>query len=125
MKLVAATLCGLLATGIAGAARADPPKMLRDAEGKPVLVYGGTAPTVIAEETWIGEPVVVAKQPAVRDGSGNPVLSAGGVVTSQAAAPLTGGAMALYEVDRYFLVPSASVGASAPPAPPPADIDSE
>jgi hypothetical protein len=109
--------------------------MLRDADGAPVLVYeqgDGSTAMVVTQESFAGEPIVVVKAPAVRDGSGNPVGDgSGGTVKSQSAAPMDEHALAVYQVDRYLLVPSASTGSGTAspievvPAPVPVEPDSE
>src|SRR4051812_40105543 len=96
-----------LAVAFAGAAAAQAgagaqPHMLRDANGAPVLVYGGSDPraaVVVTQETFGGEPVIVAREPAVRDGNGQAIGDgSGGTVKSQSAAPMSERAVTAYEV---------------------------
>jgi hypothetical protein len=120
--LLAGAVLALAFAGGAAAqagARGAQPHMLRDANGAPVLLYGSEArgSMVVTQETFAGEPVIVVKEPAVRDGSGHSIGDgSGGTVQSQAAAPMSERAVTAYEVDRYLLVPSASTGAGTAPS---------
>jgi len=106
----------LVAACFAGSAAAQP-RMLRDANGAPVLLYGkGADAMVVKQEGSATEPVVVVKDPAVRDSGGKAVTAGGAAVKSVSAAPMTERSIGVYEVDRYLLVPSASTGASSSPS---------
>src|SRR4051812_42185180 len=83
---VKVSLC-ILCLAFAATAAAQPallvttPKVIRDADGLPVLIYGDndpSGPLVVTQETFVASPVVVAKQPAVRDVSGNAVRDGSG-----------------------------------------------
>src|SRR3954463_6952020 len=75
------SLC-ILCLAFAGSTAAQPtllvttPKVIRDADGIPVLVYGDndpSGPLLVTQERFLATPVLVARQPPVRDISGNAV----------------------------------------------------
>jgi hypothetical protein len=116
MKLTRSIIAGALAAGICSGVMAQPtvslgePEIVRDAQGAPMMFYSGGEPAehfVIAQEVFVSQPVLVMKEPAVRDTSGNPVGDgSGATVKSVSAAPLSEEAIAIYQADRYLLVPS-------------------
>ncbi len=126
MKPATSIIGAALALGVAGSAPAQPaltvgaPQVATDSSGAPVLVYGGPDPNahlVVTQQAFLAQPVIVAKEPAVRDSRGNAVGDgSGAAVKSSSAAPMSDEAIAVYQIDRYLLVPSSSAGASSAPS---------
>lgn len=100
MKLiVVAATCALSVPGIA--AQAQPPNRAPVVVGHPVMVE-----RVIEEK-----PAFVVGPPAVIDSSGNPVMGAGRIVTSQSASPLVRDAVIVQERQRVTVLPEPSSSA--------------